>query len=246
MASGQRSARTTRSGPKISRRAAAACPRPAPVGTVAGHHDLAEHRLERRQHRRDVLVGHHPEHPDQEVEVELGGQPSASAAAPAGLWAASMNTVARYASAPTALAGGGGEACAHRVDVELALGPAPKNASTAASASAGVLRLVLAVQRQEHVGVHAAEAPAVPAAGRRRPPAGQHRELPSLPAPPRRRPAPPGPAAPPSPRAAWRPITATVSTGTSSPRGAPMMPAFSAAIRRSSRRGTRRGRRRSG
>ena len=61
---------------------------------LCGDDDLVERRLQRGEDAVDVLVRHHRHDADQEAEVELARQaPSASAAAPAGLCAASMNTV---------------------------------------------------------------------------------------------------------------------------------------------------------
>ena len=66
----------------------------------------SKHRLERREDAVDVLVGHHRDHADQVTGSELVGQRVGQAAAPAGLCAASTNTVGalRIALQPT---GGG-------------------------------------------------------------------------------------------------------------------------------------------
>ena len=155
---------------------------------------------------------------------------SASAAAPAGLWAASMNTVGalRIRSNRPGLAAAAKPARTASMS-SWRWAPAPKKASTAASASAAFCAWYSPCS-----GRNTSEyTPPRPCSSSSWPPTATCRLSTANSESARATAA--------SARTAWasstsiasgswRPITATVSTGTSSPRGAPMMPAFSAAI----------------
>ena len=107
----------------------------------------------------DVLVGHHRDDADQVAEVELLLQRLGQRGG-AGRVVRGVDEHGRGAAHPLQPAGAGNrrEARAHRVDVELPLRACAEKRLDGGQRDHSVVRLMFAVQRQEDVGVHPAEA----------------------------------------------------------------------------------------
>ena len=223
----------SRSTPSSTAASATACGIERRAGSAGGSTTSARRvrRVERLEHLVRLLLA---QQPDDERARRESANSSASAArercAPATLWAPS-STRAAGARRPRAVPAT--RTVRERLGDELVVERAPRNASRRGERERGVVGLVRAVERQEHVGV--ARAPAC--TGRRtrppmREPVGAHAEV-DVAAQDARR----GRARGRTARARGRSRRARASTPGFT------IPAFSAAISSASGRGTRRGRR---
>ncbi len=170
--------------------------------TVVGHDDLIEDRFQRGQDAIDVLLGHHRDDADEEMEVELLGQRlrqcRCTCRVMGGIdencWGAAHPFQSPWAD-------GGGKTGPDGIDVELPFRPCAEERLDGGQRDDGVAGLMFAVQRQEDLGVHPAEALQFEQLAADRHLAAQHRELGVLASDRGVGCARPRPAPPPSPRA---------------------------------------------
>ena len=120
---------------------------------VARDDDVVERRLEHLEHPAASLSAKMPTRPTSLVNVKASLQRGPERAHAGGLWAASTSTVGdrrTISSRPGDVTSANPAAATSR---SRRCSPPPRKASTAARAVASVARLVLAVQREEDVGV---------------------------------------------------------------------------------------------
>ncbi len=146
--------------------------------TVVGHHDPVERRFQRHQDAGDVLVAHHADDPDQVPEVELRHQCPGEHFGPGRV----MGGVDEYRwctahPLQATRAAGGREAGPDGVDVELTLGSGAEEGLNRGQRDHRVVGLMFAVQGQEDVGVHPAEALQFQQLATDRDLSAQHREF---------------------------------------------------------------------
>ena len=123
-----------------------------------GDDDLVQDRFECGQDAVGILIAHDGDDADEESEIELLPQRLSQRDGSRGIVCGiDENRWSTAHSLQSARRGHCSEAGAHGVDIKLTLRPGPEERLDRREGDDGVVRLMLAVQRKEHVAVHTAE-----------------------------------------------------------------------------------------